>query len=113
MFLAARRYDVLAREYQAAQEVRAYYAPSFRDLLWCKYWFWELRDDFEELAPLYESAWRYESRAGHLGSNLERYHVAAMRAIERADAIRRVTDEEYLRNTPLPPLDAILSVPPQ
>lgn len=111
MFLAARRYDVLAREYQIAQEVRGYYTPSFRDLLWCKYWFWELRDDFEELAPLYERAWRYESRAGHLGSNLERYHLAAMRAIERADALQRVTDEDYLAHHALPPLDVVIAAP--
>ncbi len=111
MFLAARRYDVLAREYQIAAEVRGYYTPSFLNLLWCKYWFWELRDDFEELAPLYERAWRYESRSGHLGSNLERYHLASMRAIERADAIRRVTEEDYLRNTALPPLETVVAPP--
>ncbi len=63
-----------------------------RDLMWCKYWMWELRDAYEDLAPLYAQAWRYESRDGHLASNLERYHLAAQRAIERADAIYRVTE---------------------
>ncbi len=121
MFLAARRYDVLGREYQIAQEVRDYYgdarahigephSPSFRDLLWCVYWFWELRDDFEGLAPLYARAWRYESRPGHLASNLERYHLAAQTAIERADALERAIYEDYVRNKTLPPLDSVIDV---
>ncbi|MGH8163337.1 MAG: glycoside hydrolase family 20 zincin-like fold domain-containing protein, partial [Rhodanobacteraceae bacterium] len=94
MYLAARRYDLLGRKFQAASEVRNYYADAkqqvgqpgsrtIRDLFWCKYWFWELRDDYEALAPPYRQAWRYESRPGHLASNLERYHLAAQRAIER------------------------------
>jgi hexosaminidase len=109
MFLAARRYDVLARAYQIAREVREDYdAPSYRALLWSTYWFWELRDDEEELAPLYERAWRYESRTGHLASNLERYHLAAQEDIVRADAIERVTRDDFLKSQPLPPLDSVI-----
>ncbi len=62
-----------------------------RDLLWCKYWMWELRDAYEELAPLYARAWRYESRDGHLASNLERYHLAAQKAIDRPTRFYRAT----------------------
>ncbi len=109
MFLAARRYDVLGRAFQVADEIRNdYYSPSYRDLIWSEYWFWELRDDYEELAPLYERAWNYESRAGHLASNLECYHIAAARAIDRADAIARVTREDFLAGKPLPPLDDVI-----
>jgi hexosaminidase len=119
MFLAARRYDILGREYQIASEVRDYYAdarahlgephsPSFRDLIWSMYWLWELRDDYEELAPLYERAWRYESRAGHLASSLERYHLAAQTAIVRADALRRAAYFDYVHEKMLPPLDSII-----
>jgi hexosaminidase len=122
MFLAARRYDVLGREYQIAAEVRDYYddartnagaphSPSFRELIWSVYWLWELRDDFEDLAPLYERAWRYESRLDHLASNLERYHMAAQTAIRRADALERVTYEDYVRDKTLPPLDSVIVVP--
>jgi hexosaminidase len=119
MFLAARRYDALGRKFQIAAEVRAMYADALahaktdsettlRDLYWCRYWMWELRDAYEELAPLYERAWRYENREGHLGSNLERYHLAAQTAIERADAFYRVT-REYVTSKTLPPLESVLS----
>jgi hexosaminidase len=119
MFLAARRYDALGRKFQIASEVRALYADALahatsdrdrtqRDLLWCKYWMWELRDAYEDLAPLYALAWRYESREGHLASNLERYHLAAQKAIERADAFYRVT-QAYLRTNALPPFDSVVS----
>ena len=119
MFLAARRYDALARKFQSASEVRAMYADAVahassdrdraaRDLVWCRYWMWELRDAYEELAPLYERAWRYESRAGHLASNLERYHLAAQKAIERADAFYRVA-QSYARGGTLPPFDSVTS----
>ena len=119
MSLAARRYDALARKFQIAMEVRAMYADAVthatsdpdrteRDLSWCKYWMWELRDAYEQLAPLYERAWRYESRDGHLASNLERYHLAAQKAIERADALYRVT-RTYLQTKTLPPFDSIAS----
>jgi hexosaminidase len=119
MFLAARRYDVLGRKFQIAAEVRTMYADALvhaktdpettlRDLYWCRYWMWELRDAYEELAPLYAQAWRYESREGHLASNLERYHLAAQKAIARADAFYRVT-REYVTSKSLPSLESILS----
>ncbi len=118
MFLAARRYDALAREFQIAAEVRSMYADALahaatdrdttlRDLYWCRYWMWELRDSYEELAPLYAQAWRYESREGHLASNLERYHLGAQQAIERADAFYRAT-QSYVTTKTLPPLEVIL-----
>jgi len=114
IFLAARRYDALARKFQIASEARAMYADAVayaasdsdraeRDLRWCRYWMWELRDSYEELAPLYERAWEYESRDGHLASNLERYHLAAQKAIEYADAFDRAA-REYQRTKTLPPL---------
>ena len=118
MFLAARRYDALARKFQIGREVRAMYEDARahlsdketveRDLLWCRYWMWELRDAYEDLAPLYARAWLYESRGGHLASNLERYHLAAQKAIERADALYRVT-QEYLRTNSLAPFDEVVS----
>lgn len=119
MFLAARRYDVLARKYQIDSEARAMYADALahaatdreralRDLFWCRYWMWELRDAYEDLAPLYERAWEYESRDGHLASNLERYHLAAQRAIRYADAFYDVT-RQYVQTGSLPPLTEVLS----
>lgn len=119
MFLAARRYDLLARRFQIAQEVRAMYADAAahaatdsdtteRDLRWCRYWMWELRDAYEELAPLYAAAWNYESRAGHLASILERYHLAAQRAIALSDAFYRA-GRQYERTKTLPPFTALLS----
>ncbi|HEV7179153.1 MAG TPA: glycoside hydrolase family 20 zincin-like fold domain-containing protein [Candidatus Baltobacteraceae bacterium] len=118
MFLAARRYDLLGRRYQIAREVSHYYADALvhgqdgvRDLFWCKYWFWELRDADEELAPLYADAWRYEDRESHLQSNLERYHLDAQQAIRWADAVDRVTYEDFVPHKTLPDLDAVLGVP--
>jgi hexosaminidase len=118
MFLAARRYDALARKFQMAGELRAMYEDAQRqasdhdraerDLYWCKYWMWELRDAYEDIAPLYRRAWLYESREGHLASNLERYHLAAQKAIERADAFYRVT-ENYAHGAALPPFDTVVS----
>ncbi len=119
MFLAARRYDVLSRKFQIASEVRTMYdnarahaasdrVQAERELLWCRYWMWELRDAYEDLAPLYARAWLHESRAGHLPSNLERYHLAAQKAIERSDAFYRVA-EEYLQTGSLPPFDQVVS----
>lgn len=119
MFLAARRYDALARKFQIASEVRQMYAdavthagdengPTLRDLFACRYWMWELRDSDEELARLYARAWRYEDRLGHLPSNLERYHLAAQRAIELADAFYKATYDGYLRNRTLPALSEIV-----
>ncbi len=118
MFLAARRYDALARKFQIGREVRAMYddaqthladkETAERDLRWCMYWMWELRDTYEDLAPLYAAAWKYESRDGHLASNLERYHLAAQTAIERADAFYRVM-QQYERTQTIPPFDAVVS----
>ncbi|MBV8116976.1 MAG: family 20 glycosylhydrolase, partial [Candidatus Eremiobacteraeota bacterium] len=120
MVLAARRYDALARKFQIGTEVRAMYAdavahagdangPAMRDLFWCRYWMWELRDAYEELAPLYADAWRYENREGHLASNLERYHLAAQRAIRYADAFYRATYDGYVRDKKLPPFDSVIA----
>jgi len=120
MFLAARKYDLIARKFQAAQEIRDYYAdavahagqprsPTIRDLYWCKYWFWELRDDYEELAPLYATAWRYEDRESHLASNLERYHLAAQQNIVRADAFNRAVYESYVPNKTLPVFETLVA----
>ncbi len=119
MFLAARKYDFIGRKFQAAQEVRDYYgeaqaragqphSPTGRDLAWCKYWFWELRDRYEEIQPLYAAAWRYENRESHLASNLQRYDVATQLNIERADRFYDVT-LDYSAGKPLPPLDGILN----
>ncbi len=118
MFLAARKDDFIGRKFQAAKEIDAYYtdaqahahkkgSPSGRDLYWVKYWFWELRDGYEELEPLYASAWRYEDRESHLASNLERYGLAAQRNIERADAVYAASLDYFAGGT-LPPLDALL-----
>jgi hexosaminidase len=118
-FLAARRFDALARKFQIGSEVRTMYAdavahiaepngPTLRDLYWCRYWMWELRDSYEELAPLYERAWNYESRDGHLASNLERYHLSAQQAIRDADAIYRATYDGYVRNKTLPPFSSVI-----
>ncbi|MGC2131343.1 MAG: glycoside hydrolase family 20 zincin-like fold domain-containing protein [Candidatus Aquilonibacter sp.] len=119
MFLAAQRYDALGRRYQIAREVREYYADAavhpadaIRDLFWCKYWFWEQRDTDERLAILYAKAWRYENREDHLAGVLERYHLDAQRAIERADAIDRVTYDDYIPHKTLPPLDTVLGITP-
>lgn len=119
-FLAARRLDVLARTFQIAAEVRAMYADAIahandgsdttlRDLFWCRYWMWELRDAYEDLAPLYSAAWRYESRESHLEANLERYHMAAQRAIGYADAFYRATYDGYVRTKTLPPFDTVVT----
>lgn len=119
MFLAARKYDFIGRKFQAAQEIRDYYAeavahahqphsPAGRDLAWVKYWFWELRDRYLELEPLYAAAWGYENRESHLASNLERYHVAAQRNIDRADRVYAIT-LDYSTGKPLPPIDAIIA----
>jgi len=121
MFLSARRYDALARKFQIAREVRDMYAdavahagekdgPTIRDLLWCKYWMWELRDSYEELAPLYARAWQYESRDGHLASNLERYHLSSQRAISLADAFYRATYDDYVPKKTLPPFEDIVAL---
>ena len=108
LFLAARRYDFIARKLQAAQEIRDdYYGPQYRGLLWTKYWFWEMRDAYEEMAPLYAAAWRYENRESHLQSNLERYHAAAQLNIARADRVNRAILNQAATKT-LPALEEIL-----
>ena len=120
MFLAARKYDFIGRKFQAAKEIQDMYADAQahahqkgsaagRDLVWSKYWFWELRDGYEEIEPLYAAAWRYEDRESHLQSNLERYHLAAQRNIDRADALYNTTLDYYAGKT-LPPLSVILSL---
>jgi hexosaminidase len=122
MYLAARRYDVLGRKFQIASEVAGYYADAkaqigrpqsrtIRDLYWCKYLFWELRDDYEALAPLYASAWKYESRTGHLAGNMERYRMASQQAIDRADRINAMTYEDYVRAKTFPSLEEVLGLP--
>jgi hexosaminidase len=119
MFLAARKYDFIARKFQAASEIRTMWAeaqaragqhpsPTGRDLLWSKYWLWELRDGYEELEPLYAQAWRYENRESHLESNLERYHLAAQRAITGADRLYEASMNYYQKKTALPDLDTLL-----
>ncbi|HUA09607.1 MAG TPA: glycoside hydrolase family 20 zincin-like fold domain-containing protein [Candidatus Acidoferrales bacterium] len=121
LLLAAQRYDALGRRYQIAREVRDYYADAstnanrddaLRDLFWCRYWFWEQRDTDERLASLYARAWRSENREDHLASNLERYHLDAQLAIQRADAIDRVIYDDFVRYKPLPPLDGVLGIAP-
>ncbi|MBV9232840.1 MAG: beta-N-acetylhexosaminidase [Candidatus Eremiobacteraeota bacterium] len=119
MFLAARRYDLLARRFQIAREIRAMYADAAvhasqdaettaRDLRWCRYWMWELRDGYEEIAPLYAAAWKYESRDGHLASNLERYHLAAQRAIALSDAFYNA-GVRYALTKALPSFSTVVS----
>lgn len=120
MHLAARRYDVLGRDAQIAVEARGYYDDArahadgkhddivYRDLFTAKYLLWEQRDMFLELEPLVRSAWEYEDRPSHELSVLERYHMAAQRAIERADAIDRATYEGYRHFGTLPPFDQVL-----
>lgn len=105
MFLAARKYDFIGRKFQIADEIRTYYGEQ--RVTWSKYWFWDLRDGYEEIAPLYAAAWRYEDRESHLASNLERYHLSAQRAIERAD---RMADAalQYGQDKTLPSLESIL-----
>jgi hypothetical protein len=114
MHLAARRYDALGRNLQIAAEARSYYDDAlanagkgrdnivYRDLFIVKYLFWEQRDTLLELEPLARAAWEYENRASHALSVLERYHLAAQRAVERADAIDRLTQEGYRRGKALP-----------
>jgi hypothetical protein len=120
MDLAARRYDLLARRFQIAAEARGYYDDAranadgkhdnfvYRGLFVSKYLFWEERDALLELAPLVRVAWDYESRPSHEASVLERYHLAAGRAIERADAIQAAT-YRYVDHQPLPTFDAALN----
>ncbi len=117
MFLAARRYDALGREFQISNEARAYYDDAranvggghdgyvYRGLNVTKYLFWEERDSMLELEPLVRAAWEYEDRASHEASVLERYRVAADRAIVRADRITDATYRDYVAHKTLPSFD--------
>jgi hypothetical protein len=121
MFLALRRVDAWARNLQIATEARAYYDDARanadgkhediveRDLNVTKYLFWEERDMILELEPLVRHAWEYENRPSHELSVLERYHLAAQRAIERADRIDAVSQEYAARKT-LPTFDEALGL---
>lgn len=125
MALAARRLDYLARDFQIGKETRYYYEDAkshagsltqglaFRGLFISKYLQWELRDNMEELAQAYAMAWDYESRGGHRASVLERYHLAAQRAIERADRINRMTSEDFLRGHQFPSFEQTMGLQPQ
>ncbi len=121
MFLAARRYDVLGREYQIAYEARDYYNDArvnvgkhdgfvYRGLNITKYLFWEQRDAMLGLEPLVRAAWDYEDRPSHEESVLERYHVAADLAIARADRIQDLTYADYVGKKTLPSFDEALGL---
>lgn len=122
--LAARRYDVLGREYQIASEARGYYDDAranaggahdnfvYRGLYIAKYLLWEERDAMLQLRPLVRDAWDYEDRASHEASVLARYDRAARIAIDRADAIDAATREDYLRDKFLPTFDEVLHLGP-
>jgi len=122
--LAARRYDVLGRDAQVAREARAYYDDAranadgkhdgfvYRGLFVAKYLFWEQRDAMLGLEPLVRRAWEYENRAGHEASVLERYHLAAQRAIERADRISDTVYRDYVAKKTLPAFDEALKLRP-
>jgi len=122
--LAARRYDTLGREFQIGREARFYFDDArknadgqhdgfvYRGLLVTKYLFWEQRDAMLALEPLVRSAWEYENRASHEASVLERYHLAAQRAIVRADRISETVYRDYVAKKTLPTFDdALGSVP--
>jgi hexosaminidase len=120
MHVAARRYDLFGRNLQIAREARDQYAAAYasvqaksdalveRNLFLTKYLFWEQRDAFLELAPLVEAAWTYENRPSHELSVLERYHVAAGRAIQRADAVSRCVYDFYEPRKTLPAWEQLI-----
>jgi hypothetical protein len=122
MELAALRYDALGRNFQIADEARAYYDDArvnadgkhddlvYRNLNVTKYLFWEERDTMLELEPLVRRAWEYENRPSHEPSVLERYHIAADRAIERADRIDAATYQDYAAHQTLPTFDDALGL---
>jgi len=122
MALAARRYDALGRAFQIAREARAYYDDAranadgkhdglvFRGLNVSKYLFWEQRDALLELEPLVRAAWEYEDRPSHEESVLERYHLAAQRAIDRADRLSDAVYRDYIATKHLPPFDEVLGI---
>jgi hypothetical protein len=122
MQLAARRYDLLGRNFQIASEARSYYDDArtnadgkhddlvYRALNVAKYSFWEQRDALLELEPLVKHAWEYENRSSHESSVLERYHLAAQRAIVRADRIDAVTYRDYTLHKMLPAFEDALGI---
>ena len=124
MALAARRYDALGREYQIPREARAYYDDAranadgkhdgfvYRGLNVAKYLFWEQRDAMLALEPQMRAAWQYEDRTSHEESVLERYHLAAERAIERADLLSAAVYRDYVAKKTLPPFDDVLGLQP-
>jgi hypothetical protein len=121
MQLAARRYDALARNFQIGSEARFYYDDARanadgkhddvvgRSLNVTKYSFWEQRDTLLELEPLVRRAWEYENRPSHEASVLERYHLAAQRAIARADRVDAASFG-YAQSKTLPPFEEALGV---
>jgi len=121
--LAARRYDLLGRDAQIAREARAYYDDAranadgkhdgyvYRGLFTAKYLFWEQRDAMLALEPLVRRAWEYENRTSHEASVLERYHLAAQRAIARADRINDTVYREYVAKKTLPTFDDAIGLP--
>jgi len=122
MALAARRYDALGRAYQIPREARGYYEDArsnagkhdgyvFRGLNVAKYLFWEERDTLLGLEPLVRAAWEYENRPSHELSVLERYRLAADRAIERADRLSDVVYRDYVATKSLPTFDDALELP--
>jgi hexosaminidase len=122
MALAARRYDALGRGFEIAREARTYYddaranaavkhdALVYRGLFVTKYLFWEERDALLALEPLVRRAWEYEDRSSHEASVLERYHVAADRAIVRADRIGDTVYRDYGATKSLPAFDEALGI---
>ena len=54
------------------------------------------------LEPQVRAAWEYENRSSHEESVLERYHLAARRAIERADRLSAVVYRDYIAKKTLP-----------
>ena len=121
--LAAQRYDLLGRDAQIAREARAYYDDAranadgehdglvYRGLFIAKYLFWEQRDALLALEPLVRHAWEYEDRASHEASVLERYHLAAQRAIARADRISDTVYRDYVATKTLPTFDDAIGLP--
>ena len=122
--LAARRYDTLGREFQIGREARVYYDDAranadgkhdglvYRGLFVAKYLFWEQRDAMLALEPLVRAAWEYENRPSHEASVLERYHLAADRAIERADRLTASVYRDYVAKKTLPTFDQALGLAP-
>jgi hexosaminidase len=124
MALAARRYDALGREYEIPREAREYYDDAranaggkhdgyvYRGLNVAKYLFWEQRDTLLALEPQMRAAWEYEDRSSHEESVLERYHLAAQRAIERADRLSAIVYRDYVAKKTLPTFDEALGLTP-